>query len=188
MNNKVIYIFVILIISLSACKSRQRKQNKNKPQTKPHEQVVYMTAGPDSNAVLVADSVIYTVYLSNPDSMNEWRSYSLRYMNRDKLVDLIFDGIYSGHLKAYSYSDWVFGKKVVIPIDSVKKLEVMKKRIGQIEFVERWFYSPQANIFYKQVLEATLAYELYDSKGKVKGYAPLFKVFFNDKSKKPIAK
>ena len=187
MKNRLIYVIsLFFVLVFWGCKDK--KVGPKEPNTPPREQVVYLTTGPDSNAVLVADSVIYTVYLSNPDSLDEWRNFALRYVNRDKLVDLIFRGIYDGNLNAYSYRDWVFGKKVIIPIDSVRKLESYKKRIGQMEFVERWFYSPKTNTFYKQVLEATLAYELYDNEGKVRGYAPLFKVFFNENDEKQIAK
>ncbi len=187
MKDRWIYLSALFIIFIFwGCRNKGGKTKQT--EVKPREQIVYLTTGPDSNAILVADSVIYTVYLSNPDSLDEWRAFTLRYMNRDKLVDLIFQGIYDGHLNAYSYRDWVFGNKVVIPVDSVRKLETYKGRIGQIEFVERWFYSPQTSTFYKQVLEATLAYELYDNEGKVRGYAPLFKVFFCENKEKQIAK
>ena len=182
MKTKV-YIILFLLLSLFACNT-----NEKKPAERQSGELHYYVVGQDSSAVLVADSVIYTVYLKNPDTLDQWRSYTLRYVNRDKLVDMIFNDIYSGKLTAYSYRDWIYGDKVIIPVDSVKKLEKLKPRIGQVEFVERWFYSPVTNSFYKQVLEMTLAYELYDTKGNVRGYAPLFKVSFNKADNKPVAK
>lgn len=180
MTNRGFIVFGFILILLTSCHNRRDQDLGQQTPALTQQKIVYLTSGPDSNATLVADSVIYTVYLTNPDTLDEWRAYTLRYMDRDKLVDLIFQGIYDGSLNAYSYRDWVFGEKVVIPVDSVRKLESYKNRIGQIEFVERWFYSPQTNTFYKQVLEASLAYELYDNEGRVRGYAPLFKVFFNE--------
>ena len=178
-------LLLILFAFLFSCKNNNRISEHSENTI---QKIVYDIKLSDSLAVMVADSVVYTVYLKNPDSLNQWRSYSLRYVDKERLVDLIFKSIYNGIAKTYSYRDWIFGDKVLIPIDSTQSLEKYKNRVGQIEFVERWFYNAEKNIFYKQVLEATLAYELYDNNGKVRGYAPLFKIIFSQSDNKDIAK
>ncbi len=193
MNKKLNFLkyiaILLLTINLFSC-NKTTNQNVQKHCIDTIRKTVYIPTQPDSNAVLVADSIIYSVYIKNPDTTDKWTEYCLRNMNRKKLLDLIFNNIYNGKLTAYSYRDWVYNEKVIISPDSIKNWEKLigKQRIGKIEFVERWFYDPKSNTFIKQVLEITLGYELYNDNGQVKGYAPVFKISFNPYDNKQLAK
>ncbi len=193
MNKKLTFLTYITItlfaINFFSCQ-KSAKQTQQKHCTDTIKKTVYIPTQPDSNAILVADSIIYSVYIKNPDSTDKWTEYCLRNMNRKKLLDLIFNSIYNGQLTAYSYRDWIYNEKVSISPDSIKNWEKLigKQRIGKIEFVERWYYDPKSNVFIKQVLEITLGYELYDDFGRVKGYAPVFKISFNPYDNKQLAR
>ncbi len=172
---------ILLLLLAAACNKKQERKTTVRYDTVKKTIVVPVYRTPDTNAVLVADSIIYTVLIKNPDTLDQWQDYSLRYMNREKLLDMIFENIFRGKLKAYSYQAWLANEKQEISADSLKSWlqRIGKDRIGKIEFVERWFYNPHNNVFYKQVLEMTLGYELYRPDGSVKGYAPLIKISFN---------
>ncbi len=182
-------ILIILSINLFSCQ-RSTKNNEQKHCTDTIKKTIYIPTQPDTNAILIADSIIYSVYIKNPDSTDKWTEYCLRNMNRQKLLDLIFNNIYNGKLTAYSYRDWIYNQKVAITPDSIRHWEKLigKQRIGKIEFVERWYYDPKSDVFIKQVLEITLGYELYNDNGQVKGYAPVFKISFNPNDNKRLAK
>ncbi len=179
MKKQIILTLTIVALTLSLACNKQKKQA-----------TTYTVTPPDSTAILVADSIIYSVVIKNPDSLDAWKDYTLRHLDREKMIKLIFQSVYDKKLTAYSYKDWLYNEKVIIPPDSIKRWEkqIGIDRIGKVEFVERWFYSPETNTFYKQVLEMTFGYELYYPNGEVRGYAPVFKVSFNPADNKHFAK
>ncbi len=184
MKRLSIIMFLIVGMFLVSCSRKKPEQTKKKVQ------IVYLVKSPDSSAQIVADSIIYSVVVKAPDSTDPWLLQSLQYTKPTKLLDLILHDIYTGKLVAYSYPAWVsFHKKVPIPPDSVRAMvnRIGEKRIGKIEFVERWFYSPKTHTFYKQVLEMTFGYEIYKKNGQLKGYSPLFKISFNPEDNKPMS-
>lgn len=113
----------------------------------------------DSTAYLVADSILYDVVVQNPDSTDEWASYCLRNVDKKTIADMVFDGIYSGKLQAYAYSN-----EQLLSIEQVKEMEkdprCNRSKIGKIQFEEQWFMD-QVNLgMYKKVTAIMLAYEI----------------------------
>ena len=194
MIKKIFYILTItLIVSII---STGCHKNTSAIKTKPDTivvydtQTVYVPTIPDSSAILVADSITYAVLIKNPNPDDEFTNEFLKKVYRKKLINLLLQNIYNHKLTAYSYFDWIEHRHIAYTIDSVKKLikSIGINRIGKIEFVERWYYDPQKNAFYKQVLEMTLGYERYSDDGRVKNYGPVFKICFDPRYNQNLAK
>ncbi len=194
MIKKIFYTAVIIVfISLLSTGCHKSKQNIPKgPDTVViyDTQRVYIPTIPDSNAILVADSITYAVLIKNPNPEDQFTNEFLKKVYRKKLINLLLQNIYNQRLTAYSYFDWIEHRHIAYSIDSVKKLikSIGINRIGKIEFVERWYYDPQKNVFYKQVLEMTLGYERYTDNGQVKNYGPVFKISFDPRYNQNLAK
>ena len=194
MIKKIFYISSIIVtISILSTGCHNIKKNvTNHPDTiKIYDtQTVFIPTIPDSNAILVADSIAYSVVIKNPDPQNLYKAKVLSKVYRKKLINLILQNIYNHRLTAYSYFDWFYNQHIPFTADSVRKMinAIGIDRIGKIEFVERWYYDPQKNVFYKQVLEMSLGYERYTEDGRVKNYGAVFKISFDPRFNKNIAK
>lgn len=123
----------------------------------------------------VADSLIYDVDLVNIHTDNEWSTFKLRHMNREKLVELTFEGVYNGQLQAYD-----FFTDQPLTADEVRQREQApdydRKHIDQIQFEENWFFSPEQQVFYKEISSFVLAYGVYAYNGELRGHKPVFKI------------
>ena len=128
---------------------------------------------------LIADSIIYSVAIANPDSLDSWSDYRLRNVNRQKFIEDIFNNLYSGNLTAYTYYD-----ETPMTINDLRNLEnapdFSRDRIEEIMFEETWLYSSENNRFYKEVHSIVLAYALYTDEGiRREGMKAAFKVKMN---------
>ncbi len=127
---------------------------------------------------LLADSLIYDVDLVNYFAEDEWSTFKLRHMNREKLVELTFEGVYSGQLQAYDF----FTDQPLTPEDVRKREEApeyKRSQIDQIQFEESWFFSPEEQVFRKEVSSFVLAYGVYAHNGELRGHKPVFKIILN---------
>ncbi len=168
------YIIVISIFALFACKNEvAEKPVENYTPQRTEANVAAMN---DSLPVLVAKNIIYDVVVNAPDSINEWQLKCLEGMDIRAIADAIFQQIYNERLIAY---DYISGKQ--LSIEEVKKLEIEKPRntIGNIQFIENWYFDDTNLQFGKQVSGIMLAYERYEDDGSVKeSYSPGVVVYF----------
>ena len=132
----------------------------------------------NSNYAVLADTIITDVVIKNRDN-DEWTSYTLRNLEKEQLVDELFNLVYSGELVPYN-----FFSETPITIDEVKEIErsedYSRDKIGKVQFEEAWYFDVDSKKMVKKVQSIMLAYELYDLEGKVKGYKPVFKVYLNE--------
>ena len=167
--NKI--LFFIIIVLITGC--------KNKPE---QSRAIVVSSETKANLTLndlVADSIIYSVAIVNPDSLDSWNDYRLRNVNRQKFIETIFDKLYSGNLTAYNYYD-----ETPMTIDDIKNLEkapdFSRNRIEEIMFEETWLYSAENNRFYKEIHSIVLAYALYTDEGiRRGGLKAAFKIKMN---------
>lgn len=124
----------------------------------------------------IADTLISDVVIKNPDK-DEWTDYCLRNLDKKTLVDEIFKAIYDGKLTPYE-----FFNDEVLSIDDIKSLEkdseFSRDKIAKVQFEEAWHYDSENQKMTKKVHSIMMAYEIYNSEGKIKGYKPAFKVYF----------
>jgi hypothetical protein len=132
--------------------------------------------GRESNYSVIVDTIINDVLIQNPDS-SEWTDYCLRNLNKDFLVDEIFNSVYSGKLIPYE-----FFNNIPLEITDIESLEedpeFSRDKIAKVQFEEAWYFDTENQIMVKKVYSIMLAYEVYNLEGEIKGYKPAFKVYF----------
>ncbi len=147
-------IVIILIISVSC-------QNKNSNIEKKTSISI------EEEMELWADTIIYDVLILNPDSTDEWQNKKIKNLNHKKLVDDIFNSIYSGKKSAFNYYT-----NQPYSIDDIKDFEdsYPRKDIGKLQFEECWKYDQNTGNIKKEIFSILVAYTLYDSTGNIRGY------------------
>lgn len=128
-----------------------------------------------SNSVLLADTIIYNVIIKNPDPEDDWQEYSLKYLDKQALANIIFNAIYNGRLTPYNYQ-----YENVMSIEEVKEMEKKhpRKEIANIQFTEEWYFNEKSLTFNKKVNSIMMAYERINKSGEVR-YTAGIQVFFN---------
>ncbi len=160
------YLSVIAIVAMVACNHPQQ-ENKT----------VYIKT--DSvEGKLIADTIIYDVYINNLDSTDKWTDECLQYLKKDVLFGEVFDNIYNGKITAYN-----FFTKEPLSIEDVKEIqsspEFSEDAIGKIQFREVWYFDGETQVMNKKVISMIFGLELYNNLGELKGYRPLFKIQTN---------
>ncbi|MCQ2974743.1 MAG: hypothetical protein MJ211_08025 [Bacteroidales bacterium] len=124
------------------------------------------------NALVISNPITYHVNTKNYKPDDEWTEQCLANTKMSVLVNSIYQAVYKGKLIPYDY----FSEQP-IPIDSVKAFEKKHSRnmVGQLQFVEDWYYDEKQMKFYKNVKSITLGYEIVDKYGLI-GFDPGFMV------------
>lgn len=131
-----------------------------------------MTLSPQA---MVADTIYYPVRIKNLNPEDEWASERIKKLDRKKLVDDIFEAVYSGKATAYNYL-------TDAPIDAnhlkqqENEGELNRDEVAELEFRETWWYDADGNLFEKKVQSILVASALYDSDGSLRGMKALFYV------------
>lgn len=139
------------------------------------ERIIVISENGLGSENLIADSIIYNVDIVSKDTLDDWSSYRLRNMNSSKLIEEVFENVYSGQLKAFDY----FTDAPLSPEEVRKKEEssdYARGLIEQLQFEEIWLFSPEKQLFYKQVNSFVFAYALYSANGELRGYKPVFRI------------
>lgn len=120
-----------------------------------------------------ADTIVYEVLITNPDSLNEWESTKLKDVNAKRVVDDIFTMIYNGEKKAYNYySNESLSIKDIEDIEA--RDDFSRDKVGKLQFTEIWKMDIANHKMDKKVLSILLAYELYNDSNKLRGYKAAF--------------
>jgi len=127
--------------------------------------------------ITVADTIITDVVIKNPDN-DEWTNYCLRNLDRETLVNDLFELVYSEKLIPHD-----FFTDEVMTIKEIKKIEkdpeYSRDNSAKVQFEESWSFDRENQKMIKKVHSIMIAYELYSQEGTVKGYKPIFKVYLN---------
>ncbi len=130
------------------------------------------------NIPIIADTVIYDVVVKNPEPDDLWIEESLRRLNREALVDIIFNAVYRQELIPYEYfSSEAMSVADVIELE--KSPEFSREKVGRIQFSEEWYFDEDNLRMEKRVNSLTLGYEVFDPQGNLRGYKPAFLVKLN---------
>jgi hypothetical protein len=144
-----ICILFIIILSAIGC--------NNKPATN-------STASGFTTNELIADTIFYPVRIKNIDTTDVWADSRLKKLNSNRLVDDIFKSVYEGKSTAYNYlTDQPLTVEEVKNIES--KEDFSRDKVVELEFREKWWYSPDRSVFKKEVLSILVAYAVYDEFG-----------------------
>ena len=161
-KTKIIQWVLIISITMAAC---NLKQNET--------QVVDLGSG--ENFIVIADTIVNDVIILNPDN-DEWTEYCLRNLDKKTLINKIFKSVYAGELIPYE-----FFNNEPLSIEDIKALEndstFSRNKIARVQFEEAWYYDSANQKMIKKVHSIMLAYEIYNSRGEIRGYKPAFKVY-----------
>lgn len=149
-------IFAVLLLCLLGCEGKKSEVSST-----------------DLKTTVWADTIIYDVLISNPDPLDEWATTKVKDVRHKKMVDDLFDMIYSGKKKAYHYYT---NKELTIA--DIKEMEADERftrdRVGKLQFTETWRYDHNNDELKKQIHSILLAYELYNDSNQIRGYKAAF--------------
>jgi hypothetical protein len=166
-------VIALLLSSLFvACKN-----NETKPADLPKPmQTVNLVQGNDTTVNLeVASEIIYDVKVKAHKTDDDWTQECLKNTSPEALSNLIFDAIYAQKLDAY---DYFTDEKLNLEAIKAFEKEYERNRIGQLQFIEDWYFDNTNLKFYKKVKGLMMAYERYKEDGSVKNYKAGIKVLF----------
>lgn len=121
--------------------------------------------------------IIYETSIINHDPTDSWGEECLSNFNRKELIDNVFASVYDGKIMPYDY----FTGAKIAP-DQIRKMETdgvfTRDNIGKIQFEERWIWDNEKVEMQKQLISMTIAYEVFDHAGKLRGQKPIFRLVF----------
>jgi hypothetical protein len=155
------YFILYLLITFLACKEQKTDYNTG-AKNKSVQAQMYLT-----------DTITYDVVIKEPYLDFSYVDNSR--LNSKRLIDNLFNSIYSKNYIAYDYDT-----EKEISVDKIKNLEesgkIDRESIGKLQFTELWKYNSETGQMTKDVLSLILAYEVYNSDSTLKFYKPLFKI------------
>ncbi|MCG8411366.1 MAG: hypothetical protein MI739_08780 [Bacteroidales bacterium] len=161
----IIYIVLGFLITIVLCECK----NEPKKITQNSQKIT------DTTFKTIADTIISDIVIKNPNNDN-WTAYCLRNLQKDSFINDLFDLVYSKKITPY---DFFTGEKM--SVRDIKKLErkndYKREDCAKIQFEENWKFDKENQKMIKEVISIMVAYQFYDSKGNVKGYKPIFKVY-----------
>lgn len=109
------------------------------------------------NGVVVADTIIYDVIISNPNPDDPWAVQCLKGLDHSLLISNIFDMVYSG--KAIAYNHQTNEKLTPKQVEEIEAgADYSRDNIGMIQFTEVWFVNPGEVTMTKEVISMVLGY------------------------------
>ncbi len=157
--------------------------------------------GTDAGKNIVTKRIQYDVPIRNTDSDMDWWVQNIEGSKRDKLLKDIFEQVTSGEVKAYDFLsckpftaeeiksmmkrvDTISVERSTPPydlVDTVLITEIRLSDITKLRFLEEWSMDDKTLVFTKKVVGICPLAERLDDSGALRGYKPLFWVFFDDK-------
>lgn len=176
--NKFILIALILVFSLSMTSCNQ-SGGKN----------------------IVTKRIQYDVPIRNTETDMDWWVQNIEGSEREKLVKDILAQVTSGEVKAYDFLtckpftadeikkmmkrvDSISVERSTPPydlVDTVMISEIRLSDITKLRFLEEWSMNEKTLAFSKKVAGICPMVERRTDSGELRGYKPLFWVFFDDK-------
>lgn len=149
-----------------------------------------------SSGTLIAEGLRSEALIVFPEEDETW----LGKIDQKKLVDAIYDAIYEGRVTPYDFiTDDPLTIEDVKAIESsidtiyiedfetdeiemkVVEDELRRDEITKVFFKEDWYFDKVNFKMEKKVIGIALAIENYDKNGNLRGYEPLFIVYFDER-------
>lgn len=157
--------------------------------------------GTDAGKNVVTKRIQYDVSIRNTDPDMDWWVQNIEGANREKLIKDIIARVTSGEVKAYDFLsskpyttdeikkmmkriDTVSVERSTPPydlVDTVLVTEIRLSDITKLRFLEEWSMNEKTLAFTKKVAGICPMVERHTDSGELRGYKPLFWVFFDDK-------
>ncbi|NVO19216.1 MAG: hypothetical protein HXX13_05915 [Bacteroidetes bacterium] len=150
---------------------------------------------------IVTKRIQYDVSIKSPDPDFDWWVQNLEGEKRESVVKNIINNATEGKVKAYDFftnklltvkqvHDMLFRADTIQlqrpnpPFefyDTVISQNANINNISRLRFLEEWSMDEKSLAFSKKVLGICPLMEAYTDNGELKGYKPLFWVFFDDR-------
>ncbi len=157
--------------------------------------------GDGSGKNLVTKRIQYDVSIRNAEPDMDWWVQNIEGSSREKLVKDIMQQVTSGKVKAYNFlnmnpftadeiksmmkrTDTISVERSTPPydlVDTVLVTEIRLSDITRLRFLEEWSMDEKTLAFTKKVAGICPLVERRTDSGELRGYKPLFWVFFDDK-------
>ncbi|MBA7564577.1 hypothetical protein ES708_06240 [subsurface metagenome] len=167
---KLTCLFVILIFLFSSCKNSEKKHLKDRLTQRKSETEITI-----SNYASLAAPITYDVVIKNPNPEDDWIESCLEKLDREKLVNIIFDAVLNEKVTAMDYlTDKPMTVKEIRELEEDEEFD--RSRVAKIQFIEDWYFDKESFTMKKIVHSVMLGYEVYDWDGNVRGHKAAFKV------------
>ncbi|MFN8257933.1 MAG: hypothetical protein U0W24_19710 [Bacteroidales bacterium] len=186
-NSVIVVIFLFIFSIVFSC--NQENSNEGKLSGLSEDTITdeipevkngsfYQNDSIPNSAIIIADTITYNVVVKNSNPEDDWMDINLKHLNRKAFINIIFNAIYNGNLVPYDYQS-----EKAMTIEEVKLLEKEhpRKEIGNILFIESWYFNEKEMILGKKVYSVMMAYERITTTGEIR-YKSGIQVFF-DKNK-----
>jgi len=152
MKNSLIVLLTMLLV-LASCK-------KNAPEKSSGPAFVDSVLG-----FVVADTIIYDVNIVNRNPDDQWAGQRLGRLNRNLMIDNIYDLVYSGKASAYNHTT---GEKLTTrQFQELESTEGFgREDVDMIQFKETWYMNPDQKTITKKVISMVLGKQVFDSFGQ----------------------
>lgn len=157
--------------------------------------------GSEPGRNLVTKRIQYDVPIRNTDPEMDWWVQNIEGSSREKLIKDILTRVSSGEVKAYDFLshklftpgeiasmlkriDTISVERSTPPydlVDTVLVTEIRISDIAKLRFLEEWSMNDKTLAFTKKVAGICPMVERLTDEGEIRGYKPLFWVFFDDK-------
>lgn len=172
---KIILLLLIIVVILS-CNNKQEDKS------------------------VLATRMQYDIFIKSPDPDLDWWVENIEGEKREIFVKSILELALSDKVKVYDYSNTLFKpnelrdrlyrsdsitfQREMPPYDDYDTVITNNIRIEDIvklRFLEEWNYNKQSLQISKKVVGICPIASAYDDKGELKGYKPLFWIYFDEK-------
>jgi len=138
------------------------------------------TSSKTFNGEKIANPIIYEILVNNPNPEDDWKVECLAHTYTKSMFTDIIKAVQSGKLSAFDYYDnHQLSQNEVNKIISSNNLP---NTIGKIQFEEEWYWDKKKLVLQKKVNKLMFGYELYNTKGEIRGYKASFVVILNAKN------
>jgi hypothetical protein len=155
----------------------------------------------ESDKSLVTKRIQYDVPIKSIDPDNDWWVQNIEGQDREKLLKTIMQSVLDGKVKAYDFftndlltpeqlnrimkrADTITLERPDPPhslYDTVLVHELNIRDITRLRFLEEWKMDEKSLHFTKEVAGICPLIARYGDEGELRGYMPLFWVFFDEK-------
>lgn len=147
---------------------------------------------------IITERIQYDVFIKSPDPDLDWWVQNIEGSRREQFVQLMIDFALQGKVKTYDYANTPLSpvelKNLLYRTDSlqiqsprppydyidtviIQNLDI--KDIVKVRFLEEWYQDRSTLLISKKVLGIAPVAAVYHDDGELKGYKPLFWIYFD---------
>lgn len=160
----------------------------------------------DKDIITITPKIMYDVFIKSDNDKNNWFVDNIVTSDREYFLNKIIEVASKGKLKIYDYFDRtidkegfqnILNRKDTVLVENledpgsftqkVTDVSLDIKSISKIRFIEEWRINTKTFSFYKIVKAVSLLSEIRENDGSIRGYTPVFYIYF-DESIKNITK